>query len=191
MLALQSFALDYSGDFSERSVIMRTIFGDSKTNQEQREMLKSKKLYPSVQCMIEQIKKGDIENVKLLLDSKVNPNNSFMSDYPIYIASRYNRADIVKLLREYDAKLDRGFYSELYEAVRNKNLELAQYLLDEGAKINYQDAITNNTILYMSLKNNMLDISRQLIEKGVRADDKSINYIRKHKLQYLIEQTAE
>jgi len=183
---ISAMAIDYSGDFSERSVIMRNIFGVSKLEQEQKELLKTKKLAPNVQCMMEQIKKGNIENVKLLLQANVDPNKSYMSDYPIYIAARCNQTEIVKLLRQNGAKIDRGFYSELYEALRNKNAELAQYLIDEGARVNYQDSITNNTILYMSLKNNMHDISKELILKGANADNKSVAYIRKHKLQSLI-----
>ena len=177
ILLSPAFALDYSGDFSQRSVIMKSIYNEPEISQDEKDILTQKKLYPSVQRMIEEIKKGNYENTELLLKAKVDPNRSYMSDYPIYIASKYNKTEIAKLLIQYGAKLDMGFYSELYEAVKNKNAELAQYLIDKGAKVNYQDAVTGNTILYLSLKNNMHDISRQLMLKGAKADKLSVYFL--------------
>lgn len=186
---MPTFAIDISdfGDFSTRSVIMNNLSGKERINQEQRDILKAKKLTPTSQCLIEQIKKGNLENVSILLDSKVDPNKSYMSDYPIYIAARYNKFEILKLLKDHGAKLDRGFYSELYEAVRNKNKDMAQFLIDNNAKVNYLDSITNNTILSMALKNNMKEIAAQLIQKGAKADIRSIKLIKKKRLFYLIE----
>lgn len=185
-------AFDYSelGDFSERSQIMQHLYGKNgreAINQEQKDLLQSKKLAPTTKCLFDQIKKNNYENAQLLLDSKVSPNESYYSEYPIYYAAKLNRSEIAKLLLEYGAKLDRGFYSELYEAVKNKNTELAQIFIEKGARINYQDSITGNTILYYALKNNMLDIAQQLIQKGARPDKKSVQIIKKKKLFNLIE----
>ncbi len=188
-MLLPALALDINdySDFSSRSLIMNKMNSTETISQEQRELLISKKLFPTSECLNQQIKKGNFENVKLLLDSKTNPNNSYYSEYPIYTAAKMNNFEILSLLYEYGAKLDRGFYSELYEAVKNKNTQMAQFLIDKGAKVNYQDSITNNTILYMSLKNKMYDISAQLIAKGAKADMKSVRYIKKKKLYNLIE----
>lgn len=177
---------DTMSDFSERSLIMRSLYNKESINQEQRDILTSKKMYLAPACLFEQIKKNNIENVKLLLEFKLDPNKSYLSDYPLYYASKLNRTDIAKLLIEYGAKPDKGFYSELYEAVKNKNTELAQILIDKKAKVNYQDSITNNTILYYALKNNMFDIAQQLIIKGAYPDKKSIKIIKKRKLYNLI-----
>ncbi len=181
------FAFDISelGDFSSRSIIMNSQ-NKEKITQEQKDLLYQKKLSPNAQCMIEQIKKGNIENVELLLDSKVNPNQSYLSEYPIYIAAKYNQFDILALLYDHGAKLDKGFFSELYEAVKNKNQAMAQYLLDRNARIDYKDSVTNNTILYYALKNDMIDIAQQLIDKGAGPDMKSVKLIKKKKLGYLI-----
>ena len=122
-----------------------------------------------------------------MLEFKLDPNVSYLSDYPLYYAAKLNRSEIAKLLLEYNAKPDRGFYSELYEAVKNKNTELAQLLLDKGAKVNYRDSITNNSILYFALKNNMFDIAQQLISKGAYPDKKSVQLIKKKKLYNLIQ----
>lgn len=183
------FAFDISelGDFSSRSAVEGSLFKREPTiSQEIKDLLNERKLYPSTQCLIEQVKKGNIENIELLLKAKVNPNQSYMADYPIYIAAKENKFDIVKLLYENNAKLDRGFYSELYEAIKNKNEDMAQYLLDRGANIRYTDSTANSTVLYASLKNKMYNIAGQMISKGAPADKKSVMYIKKHKLEYLI-----
>ena len=67
---------DVNGSFSERSLIMRAINGQDKMNQQDRDSLAEKKLTPTIQCMLEQIRKNNYENLKTLLDAKVNPNNS-------------------------------------------------------------------------------------------------------------------
>jgi len=59
-------------------------------------------------------------------------------------------------------------------------------LLDRKANINYKDSITDNTLLYLALKNNMIPIAQQLIDKGIGADRKSVILIKKKKLFYLI-----
>ena len=185
-LKAPALAIDISefGDFSSRSTLLNTQ--KNTITQEEKELLLSKKLIPNTQCLLEQIKNHKNDNVELLLKSKVNPNEKYMAEYPIHIAAKANNFEAVKLLYEYGAKLDKGFYSELYEAINNKNKEMAQYLLDRNANIHYIDLITEKTILYLSLKNNMYDISQQLINKGAKPDKKSIMLIKKKKLLYLI-----
>ena len=185
-------ALEYNSlnttipSFSDNSLIMKSLQKQETINQEQRDILTSKKLTLTTACLFDQIKKNNIENVKLLLDFKLNPNVSYLSDYPLYYAAKLKRSEIAKLLIEYNAKPDKGFYSELFEAVRHKDNELAQLLLDKGARVNYQDAITSNSILYYALKNNMYDIAQQLILKGAYPDKKSVQIIKKRKLYNLI-----
>ena len=190
MLALlfktPTLAIDLNelGDFSSRSLIMRE--NKDTITQEQKDELQAKKLTRTAQCLITQIKKNNYENVVLLVETKTNLNSHYLGDYPIYIAAKKNNFEIVKLLFENGAKLDRGFSSELYEAVKNKNTQMAQFLIDNKAKINYKDTVTENTILYLALKNNMLDIAKQLINKGAYADKKSVLIVKKKKLFDLI-----
>ncbi len=185
---LFAFDLNDLGDFSSRSVIESKIYNSQHINQEQKDALIERKLTPTHKCLFEQIIKGNYENVKLLLEAHVNPNQSYMSEYAIYISAKHDKFDILKLLYDNNAKIDRGFYSELYEALRNKNADMAQYLLDRGANVNYMDSVTNNTVLYMALKNKMYNLASQIIQKGAKPDMRSVNYLRKHKLGYLIEQ---
>ena len=190
LITNNSFALDLSdfGDFSSRSVIKDQLYNHSKISQDLKDELNAKKLTPTQKCLFAQIKKGDYDNVALLLKANTDPNKSYMSEFAIYIAAKEDKFDILKLLYENNAKLDRGFNSELFEAVKNKNEEMAKYLLDRGAKVNYTSSITDDSILYLALKNKMYDIASQIILKGAYADNRSVNYIRKHKLQYLIPQ---
>ena len=143
-------------------------------------------LWLNSKCLIEQIKKNNFDNVKFLLECGVNPNENYLAEYPIFIAAKYNRYDMVLLLHKYNAKLDRGFNSELFAAVKNKNVEMAQFLIDNKAKINYKDPITENTILYYAIKNDMLDIASQLILKGAKPDRKAILLIKKKNLVDLV-----
>ncbi|MBR5304816.1 MAG: ankyrin repeat domain-containing protein [Candidatus Gastranaerophilales bacterium] len=186
-LTMSALAIEINNfeDFSSRSIIINQQ--KSFLTQEQKDVLISKKLTPTIACLIQQIKKNNIENVNLLLETGVNPNQNYMTEYPIYIAAKENNFEILKLLYTKGAKIDKGFYSELYEAVKNKNSNMAQFLLDKKANINYVDTITENSILYLTLKNNMLQIAQQLIAQGARPDRKSILYIKKKKLFYLIQ----
>lgn len=185
-LNVSALAIDLSDykDFSSRSLIMNNQ--NNLINQEQKELLKSKKLSPDAFCLIEQIKKNNIENVKILLEFKTNPNQSYMEEYPIYIAAKENNFEILKLLYEHGAKLDKSFYSELYEAVKHKNNEMAQFLIDKKANIHYIDSVTQNSILYLAIKNNMANIAQQLIEKGADINFKTLKLIKKKKLDYLL-----
>ena len=181
------FSLDYA-NFSDNSIIENNINKDYSITKEQQQEFVSRKLQPNMKCLITEIKKGNIDNVEFLLKAKLDPNGNYITEYPVLVAAKYNKEEIVKLLMDYGAKLDRGFYSELYEAVKNKNKNLAKYLINKGAKLNYQDALTNRTTLYLSLKNKMYDISALMIKKGAKADIQSVKYIKRHKLQNLIEQ---
>jgi len=183
---LANYSNNY-GDFSSRSIILQNLNNSNPIPQEEQILLKQKKLSPTIECLYEQAKKGNYENVLLLLKAKVNPNTSYLSDYPIYMASKNNHAEIVKLLIQYGAKLDKGFNSELFYSVKNKNAELSNFLLQNGAKANYRDSVTSNSILYYAVKNNMKDIARQLILKGASLDRKTAILIKKKKMQYMFD----
>lgn len=180
--------LEDFGDFSSRSVIISGMQNQNKLSQEMKDLLEQKKLALNSACLISQIKKKNIENVAILLNAGINPNISENAQYPIYVAAKENNFEMVKMLYDKGAKLDKGFYSELYEALKNKNHEMAQYLLDRNANISYRDAITTNSILYMAIKNNMLDIAKQVAKKGVFVDRKASYLLAKKKIKLLDEE---
>ena len=88
------------GDFSSRSVIMNSFADGADIPQEIKLLLKEKKLSPTTATLINEIKKGNIDNVELLLKAKVNPNTPYYNDYPIYYAAKYNKFDIIIALEE-------------------------------------------------------------------------------------------
>lgn len=189
-LSLSAYAINLSdfGDFSSRSVIENSLnLNHKKSDFKYAEILKEKKLTADTKCLIKQVQENNIENVKLLLEAGVNPNISHNLEFPIYIASKKNNVEIVKILIDNNAKLDRGYYSELYEALKNKNPDFALYLINHGANINYEDVVTTNTILYLTLKNGYYDLAEILLKKGVRIDKKSAFYVRKKKIKLNIE----
>lgn len=190
LLSFPTSAIDLSdyGDFSSRSIIMKHLEGGETANQAQRDELVSRKLKNTTECLFSQIKKGNIENVRVLLDAKVDPNGKFMSETPIYIAAKANNFEIVKLLIDRGAKLDRSFFSELFEAIRNKNSDMALYLLDNGARTHYVDSLTNKTALYYAVKYNMKDVATLMLQKGARLDRSTAILIKKKKWDELLPQ---
>jgi ankyrin repeat protein len=186
-LFVSALAIDLSdyGDFSSRSLILNQQ--KNQLTQEQKDILTFKKLAPNSKCLIQQIKKNNLENVALLLEFGLDPNSSYMLECPIYIAAKENNFEILKYLYEHGAKIDKSMNSELYVAVKNKNTEMANFLLDKKANIHYIDSITENTILYLTLKNKMYDVTQRLIQKGAKIDAKSFWIIKRKNLGYLIE----
>ena len=182
-----AIAIDYAGDFSSRSLIMKSLNGENWISQEEKDILSSKKLIPNQKCLIEQIKKNNIENVEILLSSKVNPNIQYNSEYPIYIAAKMNNFEIVKLLYSNGAKLDKGFNSELFEAIRNKNVEMAMFLIDNNARINYKDAVNGKTPLYLALQNNMFDVASVLVDKGANVNRNTLYLMKRKRQKNLLE----
>ena len=184
------FSLDYNfGDFSSRSVIENSLFNKTnQTSQEMIDLLKQKGLDLSAGCLIKQIKSRNIQNIRILIEAKINLNQSVYGEYPILFAVKSNDFEIVKLLHQSGAKFDKGFTSELYVATKNGNSQIANYLVDNNAKVDYISLVKNDTALYYALKNNMVDVAQKMINRGVNIDKKSIDLIKKKKLNYLISQ---
>ena len=184
------FALDITQiqSFSAQSKILNTIEKDKNyVPQEQRDLIKSKKMALTSESLIQQIKKNKYDNVKLLLDCKLDPNEPYFTDYPITISAKYNKFEILELLYEYGAQIDRGFSSELYYAIKNKNHKMAMFLIERNANFNYRDEFSNYSILALSLKNNMPQVELTLIQKGANIDINALQLIKKKKLTLEVE----
>lgn len=177
---------DFGGDFSTRSQILNS-FKQTNITQEQKDILKAKKLNLSTKCLIDEIKKGNIENVQILLDAKLNPNEDYFGATPIYMACAKNREDIALLLLKNGARLNKSFDSELFQAIKNKNHNLSMILIENGADVNYSSMVQEKSVLYLALKNKMYDTAKLLISSGAKPDRKSVLYMKKKKLGYLLE----
>ncbi|MBQ8635388.1 ankyrin repeat domain-containing protein [bacterium] len=184
-LPVQAFDVTQLGDYESRSIYYS--MQKNPTSQEHRDLLKSKKLSENIRCLIKQIEQNKIENVRLLLNSNVNVNSGYIGETPLYVAVKKNNYEITKLLLENKAKPDQGFYSELQLSINNKNQDIAHLLIKYNANVNYTTLVTEDTLLYLSLKNNMFETSERLIQKGAKIDSKSEALIKKKKLDYLLE----
>ena len=106
--------------------------------------------YPAVPCpMVHAIYHGSIELLRLLLDNTQLPleiGYGTMLHHPLsillYFASQQNKQEAVQLLLDNGAFWSKGennpVYSPLCVACANDNLEMAQFLIQRGARIIFE-----------------------------------------------------
>ena len=122
----------------------------------------------SLKCMIELIKLNngkdiylDIINKLLSKNFELNQSNPY---YPLIIASKYNKPEIVETLLKHNADpniRDIEELSPLIKAVENKSYESVKILLDNNADINYAGAEEDHLPINIALNNRddtMIDI---------------------------------
>jgi hypothetical protein len=64
----------------------------------------------------------------------------------------------------------------LYMAVLNQeSTEIIQYLIDEGANVNYYNGVTSMDILTLAIKNDELEILKVLLENNCNLDFDKMN----------------
>lgn len=95
----------------------------------------SRALYDACKC-------GDYERVSVLLkDPNIDINEQYLGYTPLYTASVSNHINIVELLLDHDADIDKTDWTSvtpLFIAVTNGNVALASLLLQRGADIKFQ-----------------------------------------------------
>ena len=125
------------------------------------------------------------ENILYYVDkNKFNDSNikgNFFSNHNIVISLEHlkntiinNRIDII----EYIIKNTKTNINDLlFLSVKYNNLEILEYLLKEGANINYenlgvykQTTIPSGNLLMISSKNNNFEITKYLIDNGINID---------------------
>ncbi|MEI0524802.1 ankyrin repeat domain-containing protein [Brachyspira murdochii] len=128
-------------------------------------------LYPA-------IKRCDLEKVKLLTEHGADINYSNFEYGPVIAyAISQECIDIVKYLVSQGAdpamKYTNGYsysgksYSLLNAAVGNKNTEIAEYLIEQGADINTQtDSVSDLPLIFVALRAENIELLKLLIEKG-------------------------
>lgn len=134
---------------------------------------------------------GDLEVVKILLQSGADPNIKSNGATNLYIVSWRNYASIIDELIKYDAKINEpndntdGAPPLLYAVMQN-NIDCVKSLLKHGANLTYmpmyipyyRSELNNNiesmrVCLYYAIMRNQIDIIIKIIEK----DNKIINMI--------------
>ena len=83
------------------------------------------------------------------------------------MAVQSNKSESVKILIHHNANIDfhvKG-YTSLQSAASYGRLEIAEYLLNKGAKINY-DPNSKGTPLYIAIHQKKTDIAKLLLKKG-------------------------
>jgi ankyrin repeat protein len=90
------------------------------------------------------VEKGDLEIVKLLVQSGANPNNGGVDNFPLHDAVGLGRVDLVKILIKAGIEINTHNYSgetPLMIAAYNGDLILVKTLIESGACthfINYE-----------------------------------------------------
>lgn len=111
------------------------------------------------------VKERNIQAVKLYLKSNDYQNISGPQDTYLDTAIRLNRLDIIKLLVECGEDVNKRTISKkssLIEACWYGNSEIVEYLIEQGADVNYYSSI--GTPLVFSVAKNDLEIIKILIK---------------------------
>jgi ankyrin repeat protein len=142
---------------------------------------------------------GDVASVQLLLahGGKPNATESWHGQTALMWAAIENHADVVQLLVEAGAEVDRAStkhdwvkisYSEgnvpktrdlggltaLQFAAREGSLEAVEMLLDSGADANAAEPMYQLTPLQLAIVNGHYTLAKRLIDRGVTVDDGSL-----------------
>lgn len=134
------------------------------------------------------IRKGDLPATKRLLTGgflrrPADPNEKDSSGYgPMTLALSVDHIDIAKLLAEMGGHVDATGpegETDLFQAVDNGDVKLAELLLEWGAKVNIR--VHQETLLHLAAKGGHVALTKLFIEKGL--DIAATNRIGKTALQ--------
>ncbi|ALA62535.1 ankyrin repeat family protein [Turkeypox virus] len=129
-------------------------------------------IYTATYPLMDAIRIGDLDMVKLLLDHGVRTDilESGIS-YPIGLAISRGNIDIVKLLLDHDIGCDDNIMHRCYDnllppihkAVYSNNLEIVELLLRYKIDINSRD-YNNNTPMHIAVQENHRDLVKLLLD---------------------------
>lgn len=127
------------------------------------------------------IEGNNVSYISSLIKDKVNLMGIFdeESTYgPLWYAIMNNKLDIVKLLVEYglpiEPKSDYEGYSSLELAIESNNKDILDYLIKEGANINFVN-INERTLLDEAIRMNNYEMVEYLISKGIKSDKDTLS----------------
>ncbi len=129
----------------------------------------------SVEDLIDAAYKGDLKEVKVLLDKGANvnakPNTGVTA---LMVASQNGHKDVVQLLLDKGAEVnakDINGLTALYSASQNGHKDVVQLLLNKGASVNAKD-ISGLTAFYSATQNDHKDIVQLLLGKVAEVNAK-------------------
>lgn len=176
VFTINSCACAFESGFSDDFFYMLKKYQKKETTPEMlaaKEELKKRKIPASVDSFIKYVKKNNIEILQIFVDAGFDVNTDFYTDYPIYYATKHKKYEAAKFLLENGANPNLGFNPPLSEAIKRKNPQIAHLLIEHGAKVNVDDFMSGDTILYKALKLKQYEIARDLIEHGAKIDARS------------------
>ena len=117
------------------------------------------RIYGSVK-IVEAIKKGDIAEIRKILQKEPSAVNS---------PATYLPEGLYVLLTDHQVPYP------LIEACYTDNIEIVQLLVEAGADVNCYNGTTPLSVVYRSKEKNWYEISKYLIENGASLDYKTAN----------------
>lgn len=129
------------------------------------------------QALIEAAKRGNLAQVKALLDKGADVNAKGTAGYTALMAAVTfgSRPDVVKLLLERGADINTktlSGHTPLLIAVASFQSNMARLLLEKGADIDVREPHHNLSPLMIAARNNMGDIAKLLLDKGANINEK-------------------
>ncbi len=125
--------------------------------------------------LINATKMNDLKKMEYLLNKGVDVNSKKSENFPpIMHALTKNNFEALKKLVEYDVNLDiisKGIYPLLIP-IKNENIEIMKYLLENGADVNIKDMSGYSPLMNLiSFDKNNLDMIDLLINNGAKLED--------------------
>lgn len=120
---------------------------------------------------------GNLEICELLLKAGANANGQGLFSSPLQTAARYNHPEIVKLLLQHDAEIEKSDHegnTALILAASQGNLDIVKILLASGAAIHARNKQSWTALMQASLFGRT-ETLKYLLEQGANANDKAEN----------------
>lgn len=144
--------------------------------------------------LIEAIERGHFHEVRNILDYGIDPNFRYQKDLPnrkspLIYAALHGRIEIIKLLIERGAKVDRpdlNGRTPLSWAAEHCQLKAAELLLSCGAEVNAEDdewTTPLSWLLYADERNVRHELHDYLVSRGAK---KTLDHTFWERLQYAL-----
>jgi ankyrin repeat protein len=136
------------------------------------------------QCMTPLLyaaKGGDMKIVEMLLKAQadVNIKHEPSGENALFMASKFNRINVVKYLIEQKEQLvefqNTKDETPLWNALKNEHFDLAKLLLSHGAKVNFQQPATGNSPLHCVAFNGRITTLKFVLDNGGEVNMKNNN----------------